>query len=176
MLVEGSKKFNSFSEIQQLKIVMKQAMAKILPSNNFNPSTVPKAENLLKSIDFVYNLQPIASYSRIFGLIPFSVIRSPNGGAYEARVKPFDILWFIISICSYVFLGFVYIHSIDVPKSRYESYILLFGDSILISLGIFFGAVIIIMDMINRFRIVDILNNFVAFDKNVSTSFLLLKN
>lgn len=137
-------------------------------SMKLNSPNLPKAAILLKNTNFCYNVRPIHIYSRVFGLIPYCIVQSENGDSYEARVGVFDFIWFIISICSYLLLGFTYIQTIEVPTNSDESYILILGDGILITMGVFSGAIIVAMDMLNRFRIVDILKKFSLFDKKVS--------
>lgn len=143
-------------------------------SMKLNSQSLPKAGILLKNINFCYNVRPIHIYSRVFGLIPYSVVQSKNGDTYEARVSVFDFVWFIISICLYLLLGFAYVQTIAVPTNPDESYILAVGDGILISMGVFSGAIMVAMDMLNRFKTVDIIKKFSIFDKKVG-QFNLIK-
>lgn len=130
-------------------------------------TVLPKTGILLKNIDFCYNVRPIQFYSRIFGLIPFSIVRGANGEILEPRVKLFDFLWFIVAICFYLWLSVAHVRALETQQNPTHT-ILLLGDFILIASGIAFGAVVVVMDMFNRFRIVDILRKFTIFDKRVS--------
>lgn len=138
----------------------------MLFSKKINPPPLPRAEIILKNRNFCYNVKPIHVYSRIFGLIPYSIVVS-NVGPVQAKVRLFDFCWFIISICFYLFLIIPYSKIVQVPQNPNESSILVLGDTILICFGLVFGAIIVIIDMFNRFRIVDILSKFMLFDKKV---------
>lgn len=146
-------------------------------SLNLNPPILPKlgqpkAGILLKNLNFCYNVRPIHSYSRIFGMTPFSIIPGLSGEPYEARVKIFDFVWFIVSTCAYVILGIGYLQTLGVQLNPNESYILVYMDTLLISFGVLFGAIIIVLDMLNRFRIIEILEKFMLFDKRVRKTIL----
>lgn len=137
-------------------------------SSKFSLPSVVKKGVVLKNIDYVYNIMPIHIISRIFGLVPFGIARSPNGEVEGARVNKFDILWFVVSILLYLFLAYSYIDTNELQFSSNESFILTAGDNVLIALGLVSAAVVIVMDMYNRSRIVEILKQFILFDKRVS--------
>lgn len=134
--------------------------------------SLAKKETASKEGNFAYNLSPIHLYSRLFGLVPFRMVRDSNG-EIEARAGKIDILWFLISISLYLFLAYAYgkmIYNLHDFNDTNQSYILSLGDTILIILGLIFAAVAVVMDMYNRKRIVDFLKHFIHFDKNVSNS------
>lgn len=67
-------------------------------SLKINSLTLDKKGTTLNNIDFVYNLSSIHLYSRLFGLVPFTLVRDSNGEVQRSRVGKFDLLWFVISI------------------------------------------------------------------------------
>ena len=140
-------------------------------SKNSNPSNFQKTGILLENLNFCFTVKPIQFYSHIFGLVPFHIVRGGNGDRREPRVGLFDFLWFVISICIYLWLGVAYVQTLEMPQNP-SRIMLVLGDAILISAGVCFGSIIVLMDMINRFRIVEILNKFTLFDKKVSISHL----
>lgn len=101
----------------------------------------------LKKMTFSYSLRPIYYFSRIFGLLPFTIVYDTNGDVYEARVTCFDILWFIISVCLYLLLALFSYTNIQLPEGPNVSPILVLGDYVLLITGLLYGAIIIVFDM-----------------------------
>lgn len=116
---------------------------------------------------FAYSFRPIHYFSRAFGLLPFSVALDSNGNIQKARVSLFDALWFVISISLYLIMAFICYQNIKLPQDQNVSYILATGDAMFLIAGLIYGAIIITIDMFNRFRIIDILRMFTAFDSEV---------
>lgn len=114
---------------------------------------------------------PIHVVSRIFGLVPFTIARAPNGEVEGARVHKCDLLWFVAAIIIYIFLAYSYIDTNEIHCNSNQSYILTVGDNVLISLGLVIAAAVIVMDMYNRSRIIEIPKQFINFDKRVSWTF-----
>lgn len=129
---------------------------------------VVKKNSRSRAINFSTSLLPAYFFSRVIGLIPFSIVRDSNGDAHTARINLFDLLWFIFSILLYLFLAFYRYSYMDIPQDASKSYILVIGDSLLLIFGIIYGALMIVMDMFNRNRLVDILKKFTIFDKEVN--------
>lgn len=76
----------------------------------------PEKHDNSKKVSFFSGLRPIFRLSRVFGLMPFSIIRSCDAGALEPRVKPRDILWLIVSIFVYSITAYVMYGSIHSPN------------------------------------------------------------
>lgn len=76
----------------------------------------PEKHDNSKKVSFFFGLRPIFRLSRVFGLMPFSIIRSCDAGALEPRVKPRDILWLIVSIFVYSITAYVMYGSIHSPN------------------------------------------------------------
>lgn len=127
---------------------------------------------ILKAKDFSYGIRPIYYFSRAIGLMPYTIIRNPTSQVYESRVRLFDALWFAISIFFYIMMAISSYYNMKMPHdSNLSSYILILGDFVLLILNLIVAAIIIIMDMCNRFKLVKILNTFIIVDKSVSQFF-----
>lgn len=123
--------------------------------------------------NFAYSLLPLYYFSRVFGLLPFTILYDTNGDVRGARVTLFDIFWFIISVCIFLSLAVFSYSIINLPDGPNESPTLILGDYILLIVGLFYGAAIIVYDMCNRLRLIDIIKKFTIFDKEVNAIFSL---
>lgn len=119
--------------------------------------------------DGVNCLRPIYYFSRILGLLSFSIIRDMNGEIQNIRVHLFDLLWFMVSICVFLILIIMACISVDLPQKTNSTRLLIFGQRVHSILVLINAAIMIIMDMCNRFRILNIVQKFTTFDKEVST-------
>lgn len=127
-----------------------------------------RAEN----VNFEYSFRPIYYISRFFGLMPFSIVFDPIRGIQKPHVNIFDGIWFFVSILIYISMAFISYNDIKLSKdSNTASFILMLGDSVLLILGLIYSALIIIFDMRNRFKLIEILNKFIKFDKEVGSHF-----
>lgn len=141
---------------------MKMARPSVL--NHFNTSGI-KVQS--QELNFAFSFRPIYYFSRVFGLMPFSIVYDSNGDPQVPRVGIFDLLWFVISIC--IYLPFVYYCYKQLAISNDQSVPILFllGAYILQMLDLIYGVLIIGIDMYNRFKLVGILKKITAFDKEV---------
>lgn len=121
-----------------------------------------------KRLDFAFIYRPVYYCSRIFGLMPFSIDYDSNGAVRGPRVRTLDCLWFITAICLYIYFAIKSYRSIILPKKHDSSvYLIILSDYLLLILGLLVGAIIICMDMYNRFKIVEIMELFNTFDREV---------
>lgn len=123
-----------------------------------------------RELNFVYSFRPIYYYSRLLGLMPFSIIYDSNKEPQKPKVRVSDGLWFVVSICFYCMMAIV---SYEARKhsrnsSKGSSYVLILGDSFHLISGLLIGALTIAMDMCNRHKLVGILRKFTAFDREAS--------
>ena len=116
----------------------------------------------------VNGFQPIYYFSRSVGLWPFTIIYNSNGSIKKARVCLFDILWFIASISLYLTAIFYTYDELNTLLNQNDR---IFVSDILYHIFqiplLFFGAVYIIIDMLNRKKLVNILRKFIMFDNEV---------
>lgn len=114
-----------------------------------------------------HGFQPIYYFSRSIGLWPFTITYNSNGSVKEARVHLFDSFWFLISISLYLTAIFYINKRIEAKdESTY-----LFVNSISNILLHSVGAIGIVLDMYNRKSLVNILEKFSIFDREVGLIF-----
>lgn len=138
----------------------------VLSSTSTGDFLKPKSHG--QKYDFVYSLWPTYFFSRAVGLMPFSIVISSNGEIQRARVGVYDLIWFVVSVSWYILLAFISYVDLRLPQSPNESFILKLGDHLLLIYGLFHGAFMILMDMFNRRRIVELAQRCFAFDQEVS--------
>lgn len=140
------------------------------------PSVVDKVKiteqddesSYFQRLDFAFIYRPVYFASRVFGLMPFSINYDSNGVVQGPKVRIFDIVWFITSICLYMCFIHQTIQTITSFKSPDSSiYLIWIGNEILLMFGLVFGVITICTDMFNRYRIVDIVKSFNTFDNEV---------
>lgn len=131
------------------------------------PPTQFGAENQTKKpLTFYHSIQPVYSISRIFGLLPFTVRYSSNGYMDKAKVRFFDIIWFIFMII--VNLSLTYQMRIKLQLMIENDTSILFASArMIILLNFVKVAVSSVLDMLNRNRLVKMLKDFLKFDKSV---------
>lgn len=125
----------------------------------------------LQQLNFEYGFRPIYYFSRAVGLWPFSICHNSTGAVQSARIRRFDGVWFLVSMCFHMLALFYYYRNmVDLEDSNKT--ILTF--SILYSLfqtkALLIGAVGIILDMRNRHKLVNLLGKFIIFDNEVGQS------
>lgn len=123
----------------------------------------------LEKFNFFYSFRPVYYFSRTFGFLPFSIVYDSNGSIQIPKIRVFDSLWFTIAMSVYILSAVIVLQNTESPEdgSNIESVILKITDYILLVSMLFFGAVIIGMDMINRFKLVEILKDINTFDEEV---------
>lgn len=120
-----------------------------------------------KIVHFSRIFRPIYIFSRICGLMPFTIQRSrTHNEQYEPRVSKWDGLWFAITFC--FFLAMVtntFLGEIILPhESIHELNAIILGNHLLRLMILIFGVFALIMDMCNRYKLIEILNKFSIFD------------
>lgn len=126
-----------------------------------------KHNSLSNTVNFSYSFRPIHLFSRLFGLLPFTIVYGPNGDAQEARVTAFDILWFIISVFFYLIFTLHSLIHMQMPSDPNQLPLLIHIEYAILIVRSIFSSVIIIFDMCNRSTLIDILKKFTTFDMEV---------
>lgn len=114
-----------------------------------------------------HGFQPVYYFTRCIGLWPFTNTYNSNGSIKGTRVRLFDWLWFLISICLYLtalFCSYKNVTNASTPRDYFLAYWMYNVAQIS---SFLFGAVSIILDMFNRNKLVNILRMFTVFDKEV---------
>lgn len=132
------------------------------------PNAVPKDENhRTNTLNFAIAFRPIYYFSRIFGRMPFTIVHNSNGEIQRPRITAFDIIWLFISLCVYS----VALISNQMWKDTYVAWkrnkIFIISNNVYALLEVGFCLIGIIMDLFNRYKIVQVLNKFTIFDKKV---------
>lgn len=119
--------------------------------------------------NFLQSFKPIYYFSRVFGLMPFSIVCNSSGEIQKHRVNRFDAAWFIVSICVFSLVAFLtYEHLIYVHNDAFILNSIVFFDNIHITMELVFAVLFIGMDMYNRSYIVDMMKLLATFDKEVN--------
>lgn len=138
-----------------------------LPGYNKIKSIVKSHQS--KNITFFDGYRPIHYFSRVFGLMPFSIVYDSDGKAQRPKIYKRDFLWLMILI--FVYSTILYINSQNiklVDDPNLNSSILVLGDKLLNVLILICGILFMGINMCNRFKLVNILNNFATFDEEVN--------
>lgn len=137
------------------------------PVNQLNVSNSNKS-------NFFNVFRPIYYCSRTFGFMPFTIVCDANGKIQRPAVRWFDILWFIFSICAYFLSAFIAFKNAEYDQNHTEVVILIVADNSILITGLILSALVIVMDMCNRFKLIDIMKNINTFDEEVSQSNLFI--
>lgn len=115
-----------------------------------------------------HGFQPIYCFSRCIGLWPFTIAYDSNGAIKDARIDLFDCLWFLISICLHLtalYSSYGFMTRTRASEEQHFFSSLIFYINQIPSL--LFGAICIVLDMLNRNKLTSILKKFIIFDKQV---------
>lgn len=124
------------------------------------------------NLTFKDGFQSNYQYSRAVGLWPFQIVHNADESNEKTRVRLVDILWFFVSIALYLTATFYSFDDIKyVPGSSAQSYALFIYYIYQIT-SLIFGAISIVLDMLNRKKLVNILEKFTAFDDEVRLMFV----
>lgn len=124
-----------------------------------------------KIVHFSRIFRPIYIFARICGFMPFSIQRSDTQNErFEPRVSKWDGLWFTTSICFYsAMVANTLFGEITLPhESNGQLNAIILGNHLLRLMILIFGVFALTMDMCNRYKLVNILNNFTAFDQEAN--------
>lgn len=120
----------------------------------------------VKEKNFSYSFRPIYYVSRVFGLIPFSLIHDSNGELLMPKVRFLDGFWSIILLCTYILNIISCFHHVNFEKFVF---VLRLGNYLLLIACFVFQILVMGTNMCNRFRFVEILKGITIFDKKVSS-------
>ena len=131
-----------------------------------------------KKIDFVYSFRPIYYFSRIYGLMPFTITYNSYTKTHGSKLKCHDILWFIVSITIHL------IHILTTTKytlylqdSKNISNILVSGDYFLEVFSMYYNIILVGLDMCMRSKLMMyIFEKINVFDEEVSECKICVSN
>lgn len=162
------------SEISVKSFNIKSAMKTISVIKMDDPSFARFDQNKKiheKIMHFSRIFRPIYIFARVCGLMPFSVQRSQTQNQhFEPRVSKFDVLWFAISMCFYIaMVTNTFLGKIILPhESNDQLNAIILGNHLLRLMILIFGVFALIMDMCNRYKLINILNKFTVFDQEAN--------
>lgn len=122
----------------------------------------------VQHINFSHSFRPIYYFSRVFGLMPFSITYDSNGEAQCSRIRIFDGIWFVISML--IYSSSVYCIVLRFEKQSSSTFVVIVGNTFLL-MSIIYGVGAVAMDMYNRFKFFEIVKSFSVFDKQVNCPF-----
>lgn len=129
-----------------------------------------------KSTNLFDSIKSLRFVARIYGLLSFSINCTTNGEIKNCELRVFDILYAMMHIVMCLassLLTFVYFNG---PQDIWGM-ILLSGMEFLLISAVLLGSVSIVLDMLNRNRIIEMLQKIQQFDKQVNlTSSVLAFN
>lgn len=129
---------------------------------NANITLKPK-----KKINFEHAIRSVHYLSRCAGLWPFSIDHDPNGKIENARIGVSNMLWSVLVICLNLTLVLSTYKKLMARGDTYDSSIQFVVFNISKMSYLLIGISGIVLDVINRYRLADILRNFNAFDSEV---------
>lgn len=129
-----------------------------------------------KHLDFCYAITPLYTCSRLVGLMPFTIIRSPSGNGLAVKVTGRDLVWFITAILWYTVLALISTKNLRLPQDPNESLTINVGDHMIIISGLLMGSFSIVLDMFNRNRLINMAQKYEIFDKKVSAGIINFLN
>lgn len=125
---------------------------------------------LKKSVNLYDLIRPMYVISRIFGMLPFRILRSSAGDSIVGQcVGPIDLIWFFVTIGIHFYLAFSSIQNIAADQHWQTKSLFSIGDNFIVLYDITIAILTIILDMINRHRFINILKKFIEFDKKVKS-------
>lgn len=116
---------------------------------------------------FYYSVRPIVVVSRCYGLNPFSYETNVYGEVHRIKITFSDSVWFIVAVGMYLSVAIILSTQTHFPAEFKSVFLLVLGDRMLAVHGLVMCAVSIIMDMMNRDRILQNVQRFQAFDTEV---------
>lgn len=119
----------------------------------------------IKSANLFDWVRPMHLMCRIFGMLPFKILHSSRGDILGHHFGPVDLIWLIVSIGIYL-CGTFYFYQI-LGKNARRNTLLAILDRYNVFIDVNLMVFTIIFDMINRHRFIQILKQFIEFDRKV---------
>lgn len=124
---------------------------------------------------FYHSIRPLLINSRCFGLNCFSVKTNLFGDAVQVKITSLHFVWFSLVILLFVgLIWFNFHHSFGAFQLK-SLYVLTLAKQISLIKALAVGVVNVIMDVINRERVLRYIEQFTAFDKEVIRSLQLTR-
>lgn len=128
----------------------------------------------VKSNKIAHGFESIYYFSRAVGLWPFTIVYNSKGLIEKTRVRVIDGAWFVVSICLY--LTAIFYTYRDVKRASYSNvdsiafFLHYLTQMMILLFGAIFGSV---LNLINRNKLMNILEKFITFDSEVGSHFVV---
>lgn len=148
-------------------------MASITVNNSNQLKDGAEKVSHAKQLNFLNSFKPNYYFLRAFGLWPFSLVGGSNGEIKKPKITKLNLLWLIVSILFYLLALLVFFQNTKIERN-YKNGIVIAkriinkGHHICTEFSFIFVAFSIVINMCNRFKLVNALNMFVHFDDSVS--------
>lgn len=136
----------------------------------------PEVAKELKAANFYDHIKPVIIASRIFGFFPFIVRFGPNGNIEAAKIRLVDVIWFIVFLFINLTSSYFVLTASPNYASTAESTVLHLSDWFFDIYGVIVLLILVSLDMFNRNRLVNVLNDILMFDQKVRRTKSLLFN
>lgn len=128
------------------------------PTHSNDETNANKAQP--EAFNFMKSFRPVYYFSRLIGLMPFTINCDSNGEVQRSAITKSDGVWLVISISIYSLIPF-YIKVVPGPV-----FVVILGHIFAI-FGSVYSVLTIVVDMCNRSKFIEILRRITAFDKMV---------
>lgn len=120
-------------------------------------------------MSLIYTTRPLHIVAKIFGLLPFSVIIFSKKRLIYPNISVIDLIWFLTIQTTNIIMIILICYSFRVTESKKIHTLYIYTSlRIILIYDLAFVAICGISDLINRFIIVQIMNEFSRIDKEVS--------
>lgn len=126
-------------------------------------------EAQMKTFNFVDSFRPVYYFSRLFGLMPFTINCDSYGDVQKSTITKFDGFWLVISVVLYSLMPF-FINVLSGPF-----FVIILGYIFAI-IGFIYSVLKILVDVCNRSKYIAILKKITIFDKEVRHTQMLCSN
>lgn len=134
-----------------------------------NGSTSKKKHNS-NSFSFIYCTKPLHKVAKCFGLLCFSIRLSGENEMIGAYISIFDGIWFIIQVVFNITVIFCVIYTFQgIETGQFQTIFFFTLSRTILLFDLFLTLLVQLLDMINRSKLVQILKEFRAFDKEVQS-------
>lgn len=139
-----------------------------LVDNVIEPSTTLKRK-CIKTLNFGSVFCPLYCLSRIWGLAPFTIVKSSNGEVQNPKLRLRDVLWFLVMVCGQLYFmqkSWANFNTSSI-KIKKETWILIISARGMEIFAFAYGIATIFMNICNRFKVINIIKMFIHFDREV---------
>lgn len=150
-------------------ITLNRNHSKIVLVDNLIESSMTSKKSGTEIMNFGSVFRPLYYLSRIWGLAPFSITTNSNGEVQKPKIHFFDGLLFLISFCVYFLFTNSALTKFEASKEylKKETWILILCTRSLEVFTYVYGILTIIMNVCNRFKLINMVNMYTRFDREV---------